>query len=191
MSCLGQQDAAALAAEGRGLVDEALQVLTKNYDAALKSRYPRVIAEFDAILAQAYLQKGDMARARDYALKTLDHGIKEAHTEPQAMAYHTLYQVARASGDERAALSYHEKFAAADKGYLDELSARQLAYERMKHEAEQDRMEADAASQQNELRQLQTQLNDKNRETTLLYVALAITVLVTIAFWLWRSRRSR
>jgi hypothetical protein len=42
------------------------------------------------------------------------------------MAYHTLYRVARATGHERAALAYHEKFAAADKGYLDELSARQL-----------------------------------------------------------------
>ena len=40
-----------------------------------------------------------------------------------------LYQVAQQEGDYQSALAYHEKFAAADKGYLNDISAKALAYQ--------------------------------------------------------------
>jgi tetratricopeptide (TPR) repeat protein len=174
----------------RGRVDEAIAVLDKDYDAAMKSRYPRVIGEFNAILAQAYLRKGDLPRARQHALATIEHGVRDQPTEPLARAYRTLYEVARATGDQRAALSYHEKFAAADKGYLDDLGARQLAYDRVKHESEQERLRADGAQKQSQVAKLQQALAEEKARSKRLYVVVALALLAFVVFQLYQRRRA-
>jgi diguanylate cyclase (GGDEF)-like protein len=106
-------------------------------------------------------------------------------------AYRLLYQLALDQGDTKSALAYHEKFAAADKGYLDDVSARQIAYERAKHETAANRLQIDALNKQNEVLQLQQQLGKKAVETSRLYIALLIVMAVFIALFAYRTKRSQ
>jgi diguanylate cyclase (GGDEF)-like protein len=171
---------------------DAIKLLSSYYDETRATRYRRLIAEYDTWLARAYENQGQPATARQFALRVVaDASSQNQYTEPMVNAYRLLYQLALEQGDIKSALAYHEKYAAADKGYLDDVSARQIAYERAKHEAAANRLQIDALNKQNEVLQLQQALGKKAVETSRLYIALLILVAVFIALFAYRTKRSQ
>jgi diguanylate cyclase (GGDEF)-like protein len=176
----------------RGRNADAIKLLSSYYDVTRATRYRRLISEYDSWLARAHKNRGDSATARQFALRAIgDPGIQNQYTEPLVNAYRLLYQLAQEQGDTKTALGYHEKYAEADKGYLDDVSARQIAYERAKHEAAANRLQIDALNKQNEVLQLQQALGKKAVETSRLYIALLIVVAVFIALFAYRTKRSQ
>lgn len=177
----------------QGRTRDAIKLLSSYYDETRGTRYRRLISEYDSWLARAYKNIGDSATARQFALRAIgsDPGIQDQYTEPMVNSYRLLYQVAQEQGDDKAALAYHEKYAAADKGYLDDVSARQIAYERAKHEAAANRLQIDALNKQNEVLQLQQALGKKAVETSRLYIALLMLAAVFIALFAYRTKRSQ
>jgi len=174
-----------------GSYDAAIKLLREHYDELLAARYPRMISEFDSLLAEAYRQTGDAAMVRKFAQDAIDHGVKDSYTEPMVIAYRLLYLLAKEQGDTRAALAYHEKYALADKGYLDDVSARQLAYQRVSHHAMANKLQIDTLNKQNEVLQLQQALDRKAAETGRLYIALLGMALFFILLWAYRTKRSQ
>jgi diguanylate cyclase (GGDEF)-like protein len=164
--------------------DAAIKLLQEHYDEALRTQYPRLIFECDSLLAQAYRQAGDIALARQSALKAVDSSVKNEFTESLVTAYRLLYETARDAGDFKSALDFHEKYAAADKGYLDDVSARQLAYQRVRHEIAANKMHIEAL-------QLERALGAKAVETSRLYILLLTVILGFIALWAYRTKRSQ
>jgi len=177
----------------RGRNNDAIKLLTAHYDEARATRYRRLIAEYDDLMARAYKNTGNSTAAHQAALRAVGSGpdIQNQYTEPMVNSYRLLYQLAQEQGDTRAALAYHEKYAAADKGYLDDVSARQIAYERAKHEAAANRLQIDALNKQNEVLQLQQQLGKKAVETSRLYIALLTVMAVFIGLFAYRTKRSQ
>lgn len=177
----------------RGRAAETIALLNAHYGEVRQTGYARLISEYDALLARAHRHRGDNALARQFALRALASEAQgqNQYTEPLVEAYRLLYSLARERGDTRAALSYHEKLAAADKGYLDDVSARQLAYERAKHEAAANRLQIDSLNKQNEVLQLQQALGKKAVETSRLYILLLITIVAFIALWAYRTKLSQ
>jgi diguanylate cyclase (GGDEF)-like protein len=177
----------------QGRNGEAIKLLTSHYNETRATRYRRLIAEYDSWLARAYKNTGNSAGAQQAALRAIgsDPGIQNQFTEPMVNSYSLLYQLAQEQGDTKTALAYHEKYAAADKGYLDDVSARQIAYERAKHEAAANRLQIDALNKQNEVLQLQQALGKKAVETSRLYIALLILAAVFIALFAYRTKRSQ
>jgi len=167
----------------------AIQLLLAHHEEVQQTRYPRGIAEWDSLLAQAYHQSGNDADARRYALRAIEFGVKDRYTEPLITAYRVLYEVASRQGDAATALTYLEKYVSADKGYLDDVSARQLAYERARHENASNKLQIDALNQENKLLQLQRELDGKAAETSRLYILLLMLVVVFIALWAYRTKR--
>lgn len=171
---------------------EAIKLLTTYYDETRATHYRRLISEYDAWLARAYKSRGDSVTARQFAFRAVgDANVQNQYTEPVVNSYRLLYQLALEQGDTKSALAYHEKYAAADKGYLDDVSARQIAYERAKHEAAANRLQIDALNKQNEVLQLQQQLGKKAVETSRLYIALLIVMAVFIGLFAYRTKRSQ
>jgi diguanylate cyclase (GGDEF)-like protein len=171
---------------------DAIKLLSSYYDETRATRYRRLISEYDAWLARAYENQREPVTARQFALRVVaDASSQNQYTEPMVNAYRLLYQLALEQGDAKSALAYHEKYAAADKGYLDDVSARQIAYERAKHEAAANRLQIDALNKQNEVLQLQQQLGKKAVETSRLYIALLIVMAVFIALFAYRTKRSQ
>lgn len=175
----------------RGRYTEAIDLLKSHYDEALRTNYPPLIAGYNALLAQAYRQTGETALTRRYALRAVESDIKNEYTEALVTAYRLLYLLAREQGDYKSALAYHEKYAAADKGYLDDVSAKQLAYERVKHEAIAGQLQIDALNKQNQVLQLQQALDRKAVETSRLYIVMLMLVLAFIALFAYRTKRSQ
>ena len=106
-------------------------------------------------------------------------------------AFQVLYELAKQRGDFKAALEFHEQFAAADKAYLDDLSARHLAYQKVNHENIANKLQLDALNKQNHVLQLERELSGKAVETSRLYIALLTMSVVFIGLWAYRTKRSQ
>lgn len=171
--------------------DQAIALLEAHYPSVQQTHYPRGISEWESLMACAYQRRGDVAAARRFALRSIEHGVQGQFTQPLMLAYRVLYEVAEAQGNSIEALAYLKKFAAADKGYLDDVTARQLAYERVKQDTLSTKVQVEALNHENKLLQLQRELDNKAAETSRLYIALLIVVVVFIALWAYRTKRSQ
>lgn len=170
---------------------DAIALLQRNYADVRGYGYPAQIATFDALLAQAYLRLGDATQARKFALATLNDAVKSKYAESLSQAYEVLYRVEAQQGNAHAALDYHEKFMAADKGYLDDISARALAYQTVKQQLLANKLQVETLNKQNSILQLQRELDRKAVENGRLYIALLLMFLASIALWLYRLKRSQ
>jgi diguanylate cyclase (GGDEF)-like protein len=174
-----------------GRFTNAIELLASHYDEAIATHYPVLISAYEAALAQAYWETGDVRLARQFAQRSVDNAVKNQYTEAIVVAYRVLYLLAKQQGDTKAALDYHEKFAAADTGYLDDISAQQIAYQRVKHEVTANKLQIETLNKQNQVLQLERKLDAKEIENVRLYVALLIAVLAFIAFWAYKTKRSQ
>ena len=183
-------DIASLAIQ-QGRNDEAIALLQRNYADVRSYHYPVLIATFDTLLAQAYLRSGDFAQARKFATTSLDDAIKSEYTESTSQAYEVLYKIEAQQDNVRAALAYHEKFMEADKGYLNDIRARALAYQTVKQQLLANKLQVETLNKQNSILQLQRELDRKAVENSRLYIALLLMFLASIALWLFRLKRSQ
>lgn len=172
-------------------LDDATTLLETYYGDVQRSRYPRGISEWESLLAQVYQQRGDTTAAQRLALRSIEHSVKDQFTQPQVGAYRILYEEAEKQGDLASALTYLKKSAAADKAYLDDVTARQLAYERVKQDTLSTQSQIEALNQENKLLQLQRELDNKAAEASRLYIVLLLLVVMFIALWAYRTKRSQ
>jgi diguanylate cyclase (GGDEF)-like protein len=170
-------------------LDEAIRLLTEHYPEALQTRYRHLISRFESLLAEAYQKKGNFGAAREFAARTIASAVPHEVTEPLVVAYRLLYEQARQAGDFKPALEYHEKYAAADKGYLDVTTARQLAYQRVAHESVASRLQIEALNKENHVLQLEQALGAKAVENSRLYIMLLLMIVGFVGFWAYRTKR--
>jgi diguanylate cyclase (GGDEF)-like protein len=170
-------------------VDEAIRLLTEHYREVLQSKFRRLVSRYESLLATAYQKKGDVAAAHQLAARTLDSATPNEVSQPLVVAYHILYEQARQAGDYKAALEYHERYAAMDKGYLDVTTARQLAYQRVAHESVASKFQIETLNKENHVLQLEQALGAKAVENSRLYISLLLMVMVFIALWAYRTKR--
>lgn len=169
----------------------ALALLSKHASEVQETGYAELISMFDSVLAEAYLQTGDPRHAEKYARRVITTSSEQKYSESLAHAYKVLYLVSKARGNTDAALSWYEKYAAADKGYLNEVSAKSLAYQKVKQRVQSSRAQTETAQKQNRILQLQQTLSEKVAETRGLYAALLLGVLVVLSAWVWRLLRAQ
>lgn len=171
-------------------VDDAIQILRDHYGEVKETRNPRLTVRFDEVLAEAYRRKGLPALARESALRAIAVPVKEFDNQ-LFIPYRVLYEVAKSQGDFKAALEYHEQYFAVDTAYLEDLSARQLAYQKVNHENIANKLQLDALNKENHVLQLQRELSGKAMETSRLYIALLTMIVVFIGLWAYRTKRSQ
>jgi diguanylate cyclase (GGDEF)-like protein len=141
--------------------------------------------------AQAYAKLGNDNSAREAALAAVAMSHPGDINEWLKDDFEVLYQVEKRQGHTAAALAYYERYAAQDKGYLNDVSARTLAYATAQQHLLAQKLETENLSKQNNILQLQKTLATKAMETSRLYIALLLVILVSIVFWVFRLKRSQ
>jgi diguanylate cyclase (GGDEF)-like protein len=169
--------------------DDAIRVLQEHYEEVKATQNLRMVALFDALFADAYRHKGVPAVARQFATNVT--GSTVGFGEALVGAYRVLYEIAKDQGDFKAALAFHEQYAAADKTYLDDMSARHLAYQKVNHENIANKLQVDSLNKQNHVLQLEHELSAKAVETSRLYISLLTMTVVFIGLWAYRTKRSQ
>jgi diguanylate cyclase (GGDEF)-like protein len=169
----------------------AAKLMLDHYDEVQATQYTRLTSEVDSIIARAYLMQGRHADAGRYARSAVSKSVKAEITKPLIDAYEVLYRVAKQEGDLANALAFHEKFATADKGYLNDTTARTLAYQMVNQQVLDKKRQIDALNERNQLLELQGEVASKAAETDRLYVTLLVCGLAFIGLWAYRTKRSQ
>lgn len=152
--------------------------------------YPHVLSA-QVQRAQANEKLGNDNDAKKAALIALSMANPSDISEWLRDAYGVLYRIEKKHGNATAALAYHERYAAQDKGYLNDVSARTLAYEMAQQHTLVQKLETESLSKRNNILTLQQALTTKAVETSRLYIALLLVVLASVIFWVFRLKRSQ
>ena len=166
--------------------------LLKPYDAEMAQTHSSAAnSQFRATLARCYLITGDLARAGEYARSAIEYANKQISSKASADAWRVLYEVAKRQGNDKDALAYHEKYAAADKGYLNDTSARAMAYQMVHQQVLDKKRQIDALNEKNHTLELSQKLDSATAKNRLLYMALLAAILAGVAGWAYRTKRSQ
>lgn len=175
----------------QGRPRDAIQLLRTHYGQVQSGNYQWLMSQFDASLAQAYWNVGAIDPASQFALSAVDSGVKSSHIKSLATAYRLLYLIEQRRRNLGQALTYHEKYMVADKGYLDAVSAKALAFQMVNQQVLAKKFEIEALSRQNQILQLRQTLDRKAGESNRLYIILLLTVLALIVLLTVRIKRSQ
>ena len=175
----------------RGSPGEAAKLLTENDASVQQTHSARLASEFHSILARCYLLMGQSVKARQYAHSAIDKAIKKEFSKPLADAYGVLYEAAKRDGDMTNALAFHEKFAEADKGYLNDTTARTIAFQMVNQQVLDKKRQIDVLNEKNQVLKLQGEVAAKAAETERLYLTILILGLLFIVLWAWRTKLSQ
>ena len=152
--------------------------------------YPQLLSA-QAKRAMAYAMLGRDDEARKAALAVVEMGHPGDVNEWLRDAYGVLYQIEKRQGHIAAALDYHERYAVQDKGYLDDIGARALAYETAQQHVLAETLEAERLGRQNTVLRMQQALTTKTAELNRLYIVLLLMALVSAVLWMFRLKRSQ
>jgi diguanylate cyclase len=166
----------------------AIKLLESRLDEVERTRYPRLIAEFNALLAEFSLGGGDHATAERHASRAITVSAG-TFTQPLVDAYQTLYRVALARNDHAGALAHYRNHSEADKAHLSEVKARELAFQLAKHETLQKNNTIEILNKQNEVLRLQQQVASHAAQNNRLLLALLVVLLASIGYWAYRTKR--
>jgi diguanylate cyclase (GGDEF)-like protein len=173
----------------RGKREDAIRLLQDYLPEVTKIGYARLIAEFRSLLVELSLERGDEKSAEQHAHAIVAQAANVSSTQPLAIAYRTLYKIAEREGDLEKALSHYRNYAEADKAWLNDVKARELAYQIVHHEMLQQNQKIELLNQQNEVLQLQQRVQEQNAQNTRLLVLLLLLLLASIAFWAYKTKR--
>ncbi|RAO74901.1 tetratricopeptide repeat-containing diguanylate cyclase [Dyella jiangningensis] len=170
---------------------KAVQLLLRIAPSVRSDQYYSNMLTTQVQLAQAYLKLGKDDAARKAAQAALALSDPGDISETLRDAYRVLYSLDKKQGNTAAALADYEHYVAQDVGYLNDVSARALAYAMAKQHVIVQKLETEKLSRENNILRLKQALDAKAVETIRLYVVLLLLVLASAVFWLLRLKRSQ
>jgi diguanylate cyclase (GGDEF)-like protein len=145
--------------------------------------------EVESLLAHLLFKSGDIASAERYADFAIERSAGLATSLPAVMAYETRYEVAASRHDLPKALAAYKLYAAADRAYLSDVKARELAYHLVRQETLQKNQQIQLLNRQNSLLQLQQRVDQQKAENSRLLMLLFAIFALIIAYWGYKTRR--
>ncbi len=174
-------------AQGQG--EKALNVLQAHLAEAQATQYPRVISEVQSQLGELLLAKNDLDAAEVHAKAAAAQSPGIINTPPVVAAYRTLYTIAERRNDPVAALAYYKHYAEANKAYLTEVKARELAYQIVKQEAQQKNQQIELLNRRNAVLQLQRQVDKASAQNSRLLTLVVALFAALIGYWGYKTKR--
>ena len=181
--------ALARGAEADGNAPAAIAMLRTWLPEIEATRYPRLVTDVHAALAEWLADAGELAAAQRHALRAVAEAKDDTALLPLTTAHRVLYEIAEARGDARTALYHYTRFAEADKAYLNDVKAREFAYQIVRRETQQQNQQIELLDQQNQVLVLRQQVSEQAAQNTRLLIALLLFLLASLAYWAWRITR--
>ena len=172
-----------------GNVAEAIAMLRKWLPDIEATRYPRLVTETHSSLATWLVDTGNLEAAKHHATRAVAGATDDTSLLPLTNAHRVLYEIAEARDDTRTALYHYRRYAEADKAYLNDIKAREFAYQIVRRETQQQNQQIELLDQQNQVLLLRQQVSEQQARNTQLLIALLLVLLASIGYWAWRVTR--
>jgi len=171
-------------------INLAVTILESSMDDTVKTHYPRIIAEYFALLANAYWKSGNPEKSFEFAHKALENEKKMRTTQAKILSNKLLYEIAILSNNHELALKHHREFAEADKVHLNEVQAKHLAFQLAEHQAFEQESKISLLNEKNALLEANQALSKAEAANTRLIILVLIVSLLLIIFWGGRLYRA-
>ena len=172
-----------------GKTGQAIELLESHLPEVEATKYPWLIGEINSLLAQYYLAEGKLDESKSHATTTLERGDRHSYLRPVATAHKVLYEIALKRNDLASALDEYRLYAEVDKAQLDEVKAREFAFQLTRHELQQKTQAIELLSRQNEVLRLQQEVSKTSAQNTQLLIAMLLMVLSVGAYWAYKVKR--
>jgi diguanylate cyclase (GGDEF)-like protein len=173
----------------QGQAARAIALLESHLAEVEATHYPRLIGEIHGLLAEYKLNTGDSAGAEHHARAALAKGAKDAYSLPLVTAHKVLYDAALRRNDLKTALDEYRQYAEADKARLDEVKAREFAFQLSRHELQQKNQSIELLQRQNDVLRLQQEIAKKSAINNRLLMTMLLLVLGVGAYWAYKIKR--
>lgn len=173
----------------QGETRKTIALLEKHLAETEATDYPRAISEVHSFLAESQLKAGELVKAEYHANIAITEIAAIPFSLPLVVSEKTLYEIALRRKDAAAALEHYKKYAEADKAYLNDVKARELAYQLAKHETQQKIQTIDLLNKKNEVLQLEQTVAKQKANYTAILVGLLVLLLTMLLLWSYRTKR--
>ncbi|MGN7724909.1 tetratricopeptide repeat-containing diguanylate cyclase [Luteimonas sp. 22616] len=174
---------------GEGRTQEAVKLLEGHFAEVKGTGYSRLIGEVHSLLAEMRLSLGDVQAAKRDAEAAVALNVGMVNSLPLVVAYKTLFEIAERTGDTAAALELYKQYAAAERGYRDDVAERELAYQMVQQEAMQQAQKIELLNKQNEVLVLHQGISEQKAQTSRLLILLLVVLAGSIGYWAFKIKR--
>jgi diguanylate cyclase (GGDEF)-like protein len=175
----------------QGQAPRSIALLESHLADVEATKYPRLIGEIHGLLAEYKLMVGDINGAEQNAHSALAKGAKDAYSLPLVTAHKVLYEVELRRGNLPAALGEYRAYAEADKARLDEIKAREFAFQLSRNELQQKNQAIQLLSKQNEVLKLQQEVTRQSARSSQLLLGLLAFLVVSLVYWGVKIKRTQ
>lgn len=173
-----------------GRVPDAVKLLEDALPEMERTRYPRLIAGVHAFIAEFKLKLGDVESAEKHANMTIALGEKIKSSATLVSAYNTLYQIAARHEKPTMALELYKHYAESEIARQNDVKARELAYEIVRHETLRQTQQIALQDRAIKILQLQRTLDRESaQKARLAMVFLLLLLLAAAVFWAIQVKR--
>ncbi len=172
-----------------GETQKALDFLEKHLAEAESTKYPRLISEMHSLIAEYKLKTGELEQAEHHANIAVTSSASIPFSPALVVAEKTLYEIGMRRNDSAMTFDHYKKYAEADKAYLNDVKARELAYQLVKHETKQKTQTIDLLNKKNEVLQLEQTVAKQKAHYTAILVGLLVILLAMLLLWAYRTKR--
>jgi len=169
----------------------AADLLEAHLSAAVAGGYPHLIADMNAELALARLALDEIDAAERHALAAVAASEDSPFGPPRVNAFRVLYQIAERRGEPAAALDMYRRYAEADRAYLDDVKARELAFQLVRQETAEKTQSIELLNRQNEVLRLEQAVAKASAQRTGLLAALLAVLASSIGYWAYQIKRGQ
>lgn len=174
---------------GEGKNTPAIDLLRGQMAGVEATRYPPIVGEVHAALAEALYNRGDLDPAKLEANRVIAIRSTIANTRPLATAYKILSDIAVRQDDLKSALEAYRLYADVNKEYLTEVKTRALAYQLVRVESQQKNQQIELLNRRNSLLQLQQRVEQQKADNSRLLMLFFAIFTLLIALWAYRTKR--
>lgn len=149
------------------------------------------ITQLDEAVARAYLKTGNMERAESYGLRAYERAQSSRVLVMQEKTSSTMAAIKRAQGQSVAAMGYYDINMALKDKLLEDRSHKNLAYQRVKFDAQDKANQMALLQQKNKNLSIETALQRGKYQNLVLMLTLGLAALTILGAWFVRTLRQK
>ena len=158
---------------------------------AVLSNNSDYVTQLEEAVARAYLKTGNLDRAERFGLRAYQRAVSGKNLQLQEKVSETMAAIKRGQDQLSSAIAYYDVNLALKNKVLDDQLHKNLAYQRVKFDAQDKANQLDLLEQKNKILNAETALQRGRYQNMVLLLTLGLVAFVILGAWLIKTLKQR
>lgn len=158
---------------------------------AVLSNNSDYVTQLEEAVARAYLKTGNLDRAERFGLRAYQRAVSGKNLQLQEKVSETMAAIKRGQDQLSSAIAYYDVNLALKNKVLDDQLHKNLAYQRVKFDAQDKANQVDLLEQKNKILNAETALQKGRYQNMVLLLTLGLVAFVILGAWLIKTLKQR